>query len=125
MPTRLVAALEDHRKEQLEQRLKLGLGGRPELVFTTPLGEMLNPDYLTDAFTKKVTEAGLKPVTFHGLRHSHLSQLLKSGVPVHVVAARAGHAKPSITLDTYSHLLGGEDNDAAKQAEEILRRVLI
>lgn len=125
MPPRLVAALEEHRKEQLEQRLKLGLGGRPELVFTTLLGEMLNPDYVTDAFAKKVMEAGLKPVTFHGLRHSHLSQLLKSGVPVHVVAARAGHAKPSITLDTYSHLLGGEDNDAAKQAEEILSRVLI
>jgi hypothetical protein len=50
--------------------------------------------------------------------------LLKSGVPVHVVSARAGHAKPSITLDTYSHLLGGEDNDAARQADEILRRVL-
>jgi hypothetical protein len=43
---------------------------------------------------------------------------------VHVVAARAGHAKPSITLDAYSHLLGGEDNDAAKQADEILHRGL-
>jgi hypothetical protein len=32
--------------------------------------------------------------------------------------------RASITLDTYSHLLGGEDNDAAKHAEEILRRVL-
>jgi len=32
--------------------------------------------------------------------------------------------KPSITLDTYCHLLGGQDNDAAKQAEEILLRVL-
>jgi integrase len=73
---------------------------------------------------KKVTEAGVKPITFHGLRHTHITMLLKSGVPVHVVSARAGHAKPSITLDTYSHLLGGEDYDAAKQADVILRRVL-
>ena len=50
--------------------------------------------------------------------------LLRSGVPVHVVSARAGHSKPSVTLDMYSHLLGGEDNDAAKQAEAILLRVL-
>ena len=43
---------------------------------------------------------------------------------MHVVSARAGHAKASVTLDTYSHLLGGEDNDAAKRAEAILQRVL-
>jgi integrase len=72
----------------------------------------------------RITAAGLKPITFHGLRHTHITLLLKSGVPVHVVSARAGHSRPSITLDTYCHLLGGEDNDAAKQAEEILQRVL-
>ena len=35
-----------------------------------------------------------------------------------------GHSRPSITLDTYCHLLGGEDNDAAREAEAILLRVL-
>ncbi len=85
---------------------------------------MLRPDLISQAFANKVAGAGLKPITFHGLRHTHITLLLKSGVPVHVVSARAGHAKPSITLDAYSHLLGGEDNDAAKQSEEILRRVL-
>ena len=124
MPLALASELERHRREQLEQRLKLGLGGRPAYVFTSPVGEVLNPKSLTEVFANKVAEAGLKPIHFHGLRHTHITLLLKSGVPVHVVSARAGHAKPSITLDTYSHLLGGEDNDAAKQAEEILRRVL-
>ena len=81
-------------------------------------------NWVSEAFVKEVAAAGLKPITFHGLRHTHITLLLKLGVPVHVVSARAGHAKPSITLDTYSHLLGVEDNDAAKQAEEILRRVL-
>jgi integrase len=122
MPAILVTELERHRREQLEQRLKLGLGGRPELVFTSPLGEMIDPDSFSEAFGNRA--ATIKPITFHGLRHTHLTLLLKSGVPVHVVSARAGHAKPSITLDTYSHLLGGEDNDAAKQAEAILLRVL-
>jgi hypothetical protein len=27
------------------------------------------------------------------------------GVPVHVVAAHAGHSSPSLTLDTYAHVL--------------------
>jgi integrase len=122
MPAALVTELERHRKQQLEQRLKLGLGGRPELVFTSPLGELLQPNSFSEAFSNKAL--AIKPVTFHCLRHTHLTLLLKSGVPVHVVSARAGHAKPSLTLDTYSHLFGGEDNDAAKQAEVILLRVL-
>jgi integrase len=124
LPQSLVRELERHRKEQLEQRLKLGMGGKPELVFTMPLGQMLDPDYVSDAFTTKIAETKLKAITFHGLRHTHITLLLKGGVPVHVVSARAGHAKPSVTLDMYSHLLGGEDNDAAKQAEAILLRVL-
>lgn len=124
IPAALVIELERHRKDQLERRLKLGLGGRPELVITTPLGEMVRPGTLQAAFATQVAEAGLKPITFHGLRHTHITLLLKSGVPVHVVSARAGHASPSITLDIYCHLLGGEDNDAARQAEAILQRVL-
>ena len=117
VPAALIIELERHRREQLQQRLKVGLGGRPELVFTTALGAPITPKQLSEGFTAKA--AAIKPVTFHCLRHTHITQLLRAGVPVHVVSARAGHAKPSITLDAYSHLLGGEDNDAAKQAEAI------
>jgi integrase len=89
-----------------------------------PLGKIVRPDTFSDSFAAKVAQAGLRPVTFHGLRHTHITLLLKSGVPVHGVSARAGHSKPSVTLDTYCHLLGGEDNDAAREAEAILLRVL-
>jgi integrase len=69
IPAPVVAELERHRKDQLEQRLRLGLGGRPELVFTTPTGEMINPDTLSDAFRREA--AAVKPITFHCLRHTH------------------------------------------------------
>jgi len=36
------------------------------------------------------------------------------GVPVHVVAARLGHAKPSVTFDRYAHHL--RDRDARVDA---------
>ena len=42
-----------------------------DLVFTTPLGAMMNPNYLSESFSLEVKAAGLKPVTFHGLRHTH------------------------------------------------------
>ena len=124
LPTALISELERHRKAQLELRLKVGLGGRPDLVFTSPLGEMFNPNSVSEAFTNEVKRAGLKPITFHSLRHTHITLLLRSGIPVHVVSARAGHAKASITLDTYSHLLGGEDDHAASSADEMLQRLL-
>ena len=86
---------------------------------------MLKPDSVTEAFRKQVAGAGIKKaISFHGLRHTHISMLLKSGVPVHAVAARAGHSRASITLDVYSHLLGGEDVDAAKRADDMLKKLL-
>jgi integrase len=122
MPPRLVEELGRHRKEQSEMRLRLGLGkDLADLVFTSPDGAMLYPNYLTECFALEVRRAGLKPVRFHSLRHSHLTLLLNSGVPVHAVAARAGHAKASTTLDTYSHLIGGEDDRAAGAIEKALK----
>jgi len=41
----------------------------------------------------------------HDLRHLHATTLPIAGVPVHVVAARLGHADPAVTLRVYSHVL--------------------
>jgi integrase len=41
----------------------------------------------------------------HDLRHLHATTLILAGVPVHVVAARLGHAGPAVTLRVYSHVL--------------------
>lgn len=38
----------------------------------------------------------------HGLTSIYATTLLLSGVPVHVVAARLGHAGPAITLRVYA-----------------------
>ena len=85
--------------------------------------DLHRPVSLPEAFIKEARAAGM-PITFHGLRHSHITHLLRAGVPVHIVSARAGHARPSITLDSYSHLLGGDDEKAAELADAMLRRAL-
>ena len=38
---------------------------------------------------------------------------LLAGVPVHVVAARLGHADPSITLRVYAHVISDQLTEAA------------
>ena len=54
------------------------------------------------ASPKLITAAGLPDTRLHDLRHLHATTLLLAGVPVHVVAARLGHADPAITLRVYA-----------------------
>ena len=49
----------------------------------------------------------------HDLRHLHATTLLLSGVPVHVVAARLGHADPAVTLRVYAHVIHSAEAAAA------------
>ena len=51
------------------------------------------------------TAQALPHARLHDLRHLHATTLLLAGVPVHVVAARLGHADPAVTLRVYSHVL--------------------
>lgn len=67
---------------------------------------------LVDRLRRKLS--GQVPTTWtpHWLRHSHATALLLSGVPVHVVSRRLGHADVQTTLNTYAHVT----DDAQMQA---------
>ncbi|RFS83731.1 hypothetical protein D0T12_22225 [Actinomadura spongiicola] len=59
---------------------------------------------------------GVEPLPharLHDLRHVHATTLLLAGVPVHVVAARLGHADPAITLRVYAHVINEQLAEAA------------
>ncbi len=59
--------------------------------------------------------AGRVPQTWtpHWMRHSHATALLLSGVPVHVVSRRLGHADVQTTLNTYAHVTEDAEMRAA------------
>lgn len=70
--------------------------------------------------------AGLNPegaprLGMHDLRHTAISHWIAAGLDVVTVQRRAGHTRPSITLDLYSH----EFAEAQRSAEtrEKLRAV--
>ena len=95
LPERTVAVLKAYRRDHAERCLALGLG-RLELVFPSwSEGGLRQPQWLSKAFAAEIRAVGIPSITFHGLRHTHITHLLRSGVPVHVVSARAGHARPS------------------------------
>ena len=55
--------------------------------------------------------------TFHDLRHTHATLLLKQGVNIKVISERLGHSKIQLTLDVYSHVLPDMQETAVKELE--------
>ena len=62
--------------------------------------------------------AGLEGHRLHDARHCHATLMLKQGVDPKTISERLGHASVVITLDTYSHVLPGMQEAAAKRFEE-------
>jgi integrase len=67
-----------------------------------------------------IKAAGVKPIKFHGLRHTCATLLLQAGQPVHVVSERLGHAKVSMTMEVYAHVLPDMQREAAATLGAIL-----
>ena len=53
---------------------------------------------------------GIPIITIHGLRHTHASMLLFSGVSIASVARRLGHSSISTTQNTYIHIINEMNN---------------
>ena len=59
----------------------------------------------TSLFRRAVALAKLpSDFVFHGLRHTYASDLVKSGVPLDIVAKQLGHANTIMVSNTYGHL---------------------
>jgi len=102
-----VDVMRTHRKGQVAEQLAAGQWwlGDGDLVFVAEQGSPLYPSTVSALMRKLVVKSGAPPARLHDLRHFHATTLLLAGVPVHVVAARLGHADPSITLKVYAHVL--------------------
>ena len=125
LPGITVDVLRAHKIAQAEERLMLGLGRNDGgLVFTTLDGEMVRPRNLTKEFSRLVKRAGVRAVTFHGLRHTHITALLADGINPKVVSERAGHANVAITLALYGHVMPNMQADAAARVDAALRSTL-
>ena len=73
----------------------------------------LQPSNVSSDWGDLAERIGAPGVTFHGLRHTHASQLIASGVDIVTISKRLGHAKPSVTLAIYAHMFHTDDSKAA------------
>ncbi|MBA2671405.1 MAG: site-specific integrase [Gemmatimonadetes bacterium] len=114
---RTLQALREHRKKQAEERLKIGEywadGCEDGLMFTSSIGTYLRLSNLHRRSFKPLLEvAKLPPMRIYDLRHSSASLLLALGENPKVVQERLGHASITLTMDTYSHVLEGMQQQA-------------
>jgi integrase len=120
---RSLEALRRHRVTQNGERLSLGsLWEDHRLVFPDHWGRPTRRWTLDRLSFKPLLErAGLAgAITFHGLRHTCATLMLKGGVNVKVVSEMLGHADVALTLNVYSHVLPGMQEEAVHKIDEML-----
>ena len=116
-----VNALRAWRKAQDGERAFFGNAYHSDdYVFTYQDGRPVHPDSIRQRFDRLAVAAGLPRITFHDLRHSYATGALRAGVSPKVVSERIGHGNVGFFLETYAHVLGNDDREAAEQAASFL-----
>jgi len=121
MTPKLALYLREYRAEreslywQLGQPLSLD-----SLVFANGGGKPIDPGVLSHAFGKIAKQAGLKDARFHDLRHTFASLMLLRGAKPKVISEALGHASVAFTMDVYSHIIEGMQEDAMALLNEVL-----
>jgi integrase len=116
-----IALLKRHRSAQLEDRMRAGEmwidTGR---VFTREDGSDLRPGSVSGAFDRRAKAAPVPTLRLHDLRHTHATLMLAAGVHPKVVQERLGHSSIEVTMDLYSHVTPGMQEDAAARVGELV-----
>ena len=122
LTTGALEALERHRERQENQRSSSGDNWKDwGLIFCTRRGTPIRRDNLHDKYWKPLLRrAGLPDIRFHDLRHTCATLLLTRGVHPKIVSEMLGHSSIAITLDTYSHVIPGLGEAAARAMEDAL-----
>ena len=66
----------------------------------------------------------LPQIRLHDLRHSHATHLLAAGVHPKIAQERLGHSSVGITLDLYSQVLPGMQEDAVAKVDAALQAAI-
>lgn len=126
LPSIVVDELLAHRLRQAEELFKLGVRANEQsAVVSQVTGESLRPNSLTHEFVRILSKSSALPrFRFHDLRHTHATHLLSNGVHPKIAQERLGHSSISITLDLYSHVMPGMQEDAASKVDAAIRAAI-
>ena len=85
-------------------------------IFPNPLRpeQPANPNAAYNHLKTLLKRAGLPSIRFHDLRHTFATHALASGVDAKTLSGILGHTQASFTLDTYTHVTGDMQRQAAQ-----------
>jgi integrase len=119
IPENLIEVLKRHRLEQKKNRLAFGEVYQDNgLVCCMEDGSPIRNESMGSRFSTLARKMGLN-ISFHNLRHSHASQLVRMNESLKVISARLGHSGIGITADTYGHLYPDAQKEAARKINTI------
>ncbi len=75
-----------------------------DYIYVNELGELMKPNYLTQAFPVFLEKHGLRKIRFHDLRHSCATLLYANGVALKDIQEWLGHSDIATTSNIYTHL---------------------
>ncbi|HFL3696659.1 tyrosine-type recombinase/integrase [Clostridioides difficile] len=113
VPVEIMALLKQYKKEQMKRLLKSNTKNKHNLIFFDKLGDPIAEDVISKKFRRFLKNNGLPHIRFHDLRHSHVTLLMNSKVPIKVISERVGHSNVNTTLNVYSHVLKEMDKEAS------------
>lgn len=120
-PTTL-SILKSWKKDQIKIYFKNGkhFEGDENFIFTNQRGEWVHIHNFIRYFKRFIADHKLKPITPHGLRHTHASLLFSAGVEPKNISDRLGHSTVQITLDLYTHITEEQRTDTVEKLLEYM-----
>ena len=125
MSATITAELRAWRVRQAEELLQVGVRQSDE-TFVCALADNspLRPNTLTIQWACLVGKLSLPRIRFHDLRHACATHMLALGVHPKVASERLGHSRVAVTLDLYSHVLPGMQENAAARVDDALQAAM-
>lgn len=99
---RLLLQMKKHQEEYRE--LCGNCYHESDYIYVNDIGEQIKPNYVTQHFKLVLRKNNLREITFHELRHTCASLLLKSGISMKDIQAWLGHSNYNTTANIYAHL---------------------
>jgi len=119
-----IEELRSHRLQQAQGLLALGVRLTDDHhVVAQEDGQPLQPRSLSNAFIKFARKHGVR-IRLHDLRHSHATHMLAAGVHPKIAQEWLGHSSVGITLDLYSHVLPGMQEEAVSRVDAVFQAAL-
>ncbi|HBG5350101.1 TPA: site-specific integrase [Clostridioides difficile] len=112
-PDEIMNLILKHKLEQERELLNVSIENKYNLLFINKKGFPIDESVISHRFRRFLEYEQLPHIRFHDLRHSHVTLLMNSHIPIKVISERVGHSNVNTTLNIYSHVLDEMDREAS------------